>query len=87
MPDHEQAGGQYRGQMYGDANAVDAVAEPVPFARRAAVGIAVAGVTGDVQVGEAREGEAEESPCKNEDWECQDCGKISCCGDQHSGKL
>ena len=56
--------------MYGDANAVNPVAEPVPFAGRAAVGIAMASVTGDVQVGEAREREAEESSCKNEDWEC-----------------
>ena len=56
--------------MYGDANAVDAVAEPVPFARRAAIRIAMAGVTGDVQVGEACKGEAEESSSENEDWEC-----------------
>lgn len=45
--------------MDGDANAVDAVTEPVPFAGRGAIGIATAGLAGDVQERETREGEAE----------------------------
>ena len=45
--------------MYSDADAVDAVAEPVPLAWGGAIGIATASVTGDVQERETSEGKAE----------------------------
>lgn len=59
LPNHQKPGGKNCDEVEGDANAVDAVTEPVPLAGRGAVGIAMAIVAGDVQVREAGEGEAE----------------------------
>ena len=68
LPDHEESCGEDRDEMDGDADAIYAMAEPVPFAGRGAIGIATAGLAGDVQEGETREREAEEASGEDEDW-------------------
>ena len=57
LPNDEEPSGKDGGKVDGDADAVNALAVPVPFARRCAIGEAAAGGTGNVQVGKTRERE------------------------------
>lgn len=67
LPDHEETGGEDGGEVDGDANAMDTVAVPIPFAGRSTVGIATAGGAGDVQIGKTGEREAHDDASEDDD--------------------
>lgn len=67
LEDHEDAGGNNRGEVEGDSDAVDAVLVPEPFAGDGAGFEGGRGVAADVEVGEAGEGEAEHGAAEDED--------------------
>lgn len=67
LEDHEDAGRDDGGEVEGDADVVDAVLVPEPFAGDGAGFEGGGGVAADVDIGEAGEGEAEHGTAKDED--------------------